>query len=82
MLSEASKERMKTWLSFWPESEHDLDENRKVDFINSLKAHQEKIDFDELYNCYREIKPELNENIAEERCLNWIAELEKLLCML
>lgn len=38
MLSQESKEKMKLWLSLWPESGHAEDEKRKVDFINSLNA--------------------------------------------
>lgn len=55
MLSQESKEKMKLWLSLWPESGHAEDEKRKVDFIKSLKAHGEIVDFNDLYDCYREI---------------------------
>lgn len=34
------------------------------------------MDFDDLYNCYREVKPELNEDVAEERCREWAEEIE------
>ena len=41
MLSQESKEKMKLWLSLWPESGHAEDEKRKNDFINSLNANNE-----------------------------------------
>lgn len=51
MLSQESKEKMKLWLSLWPESGHAEDEKRKEDFIKSLKAHGEIVDFNDLYDC-------------------------------
>ena len=76
MLSQDSKEKMSLWLGLWPDSCHPEDENRKLDFIKSLKANNETIDFDDLYNCYRELKPDLNEKVAEERCLKWTKEIK------
>lgn len=52
------------------------DEKRKSDFIKSLKANDETVDFDDLYNCYRELKPEIIEEVAEERCREWAEEIE------
>lgn len=78
-LSQKSQEKMRQWLSLWPESTHPMDENRKSDFIMSLKANNETIDFDSLYNCYRNVKPEVNENVAHERCKVWIEDIVKLL---
>lgn len=77
MLSQESNEKMRLWLSLWPESVHAEDEKRKVDFINSLKAHGEIVDFNDLYDCYREVKPELLDDVAKERCKEWIEELRK-----
>ncbi|WP_418332417.1 hypothetical protein [Segatella sp.] len=51
------------------------------DFIKSLKAHDETVDFDDLYNCYREVKPGLNEDVAEERCREWAEEIEHVLTL-
>lgn len=45
MLSQESKEKMKLLLSLWPESGHPADEKCKVDFINSLNANNETVDF-------------------------------------
>lgn len=77
MLSQESKEKMR----FWPDSCHPEDEKRKSDFIKSLKANDETVDFDDLYNCYREVKPELNEDVAEERCREWAEEIEHILSL-
>lgn len=55
MLSQESKEKMRLWLSLWPESRHPADEKRKVDFINSLNANNETVDFNDLYDYYREM---------------------------
>lgn len=77
MLSQETKGKMRQWLSSWPESNHPLDEKRMKDFIISLKANGESVDFDDLYNCYREVNPELNEEVAEERCRDWAEEIEK-----
>ena len=52
MLSQESKEKMRFWLGLWPDSCHPEDEKRKSDFIKSLKANNETVDFDDLYNCY------------------------------
>lgn len=81
MLSQEAKEKMRLWLSSWPESTHPLDEKRMKDFIMSLKANGESVDFNDLYNCYREVKPELNEEVAEERCREWAEEIEKVLTL-
>lgn len=81
MLSQESKEKMRLWLSLWPDSCHPEDEKRKSDFIKSLKANDETVDFDDLYNCYREVKPELNETVAEERCRVWAEEIEHVLTL-
>lgn len=81
MLSQESKEKMRFWLDFWPDSCHPEDEKRKSDFIKSLKANDETVDFDDLYNCYREVKPELNEDVAEERCREWAEEIEHVLTL-
>lgn len=81
MLSQESKEKMRFWLNKWPDSCHPLDEKRMKDFINSLKANDETVDFDDLYNCYREVKPELNEDVAEVRCREWAEEIEKVLSL-
>ena len=75
MLSQESKKKMKLWLSLWPESGHAEDEKRKVDFINSLNANNETVDFNDLYDCYREVKPEFLDYIAKERCREWIEEI-------
>ena len=75
MLSQESKEKMKLWLSLWPESGHPADEKRKDDFINSLNANNETVDFNDLYDYYREIKPELLDDVAKERCREWIEEI-------
>jgi len=79
MLSQESKEKMRLWLSCYPESTHPLDEKRKKDFINSLKVNDETVSFDDLYNCYREVNPKLNEDVAEERCREWAEEIENIL---
>lgn len=76
MLSQESKEKMRLWLGLWPDSCHPEDEKRKSDFIKSLKANDETVDFDDLYNCYRELKPEIIEEVAEERCREWAEEIE------
>lgn len=78
-MTQDSLEKMKLWLSLWPESLHDKDEERKNEFVRSLKANNETVDFDDLYNCYRDVKPDFDEKLAEERCLEWTAEIEKLL---
>lgn len=75
MLSQESKEKMRFWLDFWQDSCHPEDENRKSDFIKNLKANDETVDFDDLYNCYRELKPEIIEDVAEERCREWAEEI-------
>ena len=75
MLSQESKEKMRLWLSLWPESGHAEDEKRKEDFIKSLKVHGEIIDFNDLYDCYREVKPEILDDVAKERCREWIEEI-------
>ena len=75
MLSQESKEKMKLWLSLWPESGHAEDEKRKNDFINSLNANNETVDFNDLYDCYREVKPELLDDVVKERCREWIEEI-------
>lgn len=75
MLSQESKEKMKLWLSLWPESGHAEDKKRKVDFINSLNANNETVDFNDLYDCYREVKPELLDDVVKERCKEWIEEI-------
>lgn len=75
MLSQESKEKMRLWLSLWPESVHPADEKRKVDFINSLNANNETVDFNDLYDCYREVKPETLDDVAKERCREWIEEI-------
>lgn len=72
MLSQESKEKMRLWLSLWPESVHPEDEKRKVDFINSLNANNETVDYNDLYDCYREVKPELLDDVVKERCREWI----------
>ena len=41
--------------SLWPELGHPADEKRKADFINSLNANNETVDFNDLYDCYREV---------------------------
>lgn len=81
MLSQESKEKMSLWLSLWPDSCHSEDEKRMKDFIKSLKAHDETVDFDNLYNCYREVKPGLNEDVAEEKCREWAEEIEHVLTL-
>ena len=48
MLSQESKKKMRLWLSLWPESVHPEDEKRKVDFINSLNANNETVDYNDL----------------------------------
>lgn len=75
MLSQESKEKMKLWLSLWPESGHAEDEKRKEDFVKSLKAHGETVDFNDLYDCYREVKPKLLDDVVKERCREWIEEI-------
>ena len=47
---------MKLWLSLRPESLHDKDEERKNEFVRSLKVNNKIVDFDDLYNCYRDFK--------------------------
>ena len=81
MLSQESKEKMRFWLGLWPASCHPEDEKRKSDFIKSLKANNEIVDFEDLYNCYREVKPELNEDVSEERCREWAEEIEYVLTL-
>lgn len=81
MLSYESKENMRLWLSCWPESTHPLDESRMKEFFKSLKANDETVDFDDLYDCYRVVKPELNEDIAEERCREWAVEIGHILAL-
>lgn len=76
MLSQESNEKMRLWLSLWPDSTHPEDEKRKTDFIKSLKTHGEMIDFEELYTCYRELKPEILEEVAKLRCQEWVEEIE------
>ena len=76
MLSQESKEKMRLWLSLWPDSCHPEDEKRKSDFIKSLKANDETVDFEELYTCYRELKPEILEEVAKLRCQEWVEEIE------
>lgn len=46
-----------------------------------MKANNETVDFDDLYNCYREVKPELNEDVSEERCREWAEEIEYVLTL-
>lgn len=75
MLSQESKKKMRLWLSLWPESVHPEDEKRKVDFINSLNANNETVDYNDLYDCYREVKPELLDDVVKERCREWIEEI-------
>ena len=75
MLSQESKEKLKLCLSLWPESGHAEDEKRKVDFINSLNANNETVDFNDLYDCYREVKPELLADVVKEKCREWIEEI-------
>ena len=75
MLSQESKEKMKLWLSLWPESGHAEDEKRMNDFINSLNANNETVDFNDLYDCYREVKPKLLDDVVKERCREWIEEI-------
>lgn len=36
-MTQDSLEKMKLWLSLWPESLHDKDEERKNEFVRSLK---------------------------------------------
>ena len=81
MLSQESKEKMSLWLSSFPESTHPLDEKRKKDFINSLKANNETVNFYDLYNCYREVKPKLNVEVAEEKCREWAVEIAHILTL-
>lgn len=81
MLSKESKEKMKFWLSLWPESKHPIDENRMKEFIKSLKVNNETVDFDELFNCYTELKPDLNEVVAEKRCREWEEEIAHILSL-
>lgn len=76
VLSQESKEKMRLWLSLWPDSCHPEDEKRKSDFIKSLKANDETVDFEELYTCYRELKPEILEEVAKLRCQEWVEEIE------
>lgn len=80
-MTEESLEKMKLWLELWSESLHDEDEKRKVDFVRSLKRNDETVDFDDFYNCYREVKPSIDENIAVARCLKWAEDIEKLLAI-
>lgn len=79
MLSQDSKEKMRLWLGLWPDSCHPEDGKRMKNFIKSLKANDETVDFDDLYNCYREVKPKLNEEVAEDRCRRWAEEIEHIL---
>lgn len=81
-MTQESYQKMKLWLDLWPESLHDKDEERKADFVHSLKANNETADFDDLYNCYRVVKPDVDVNVAEERCMEWATEIEKLLKMM
>lgn len=34
------------------------------------------IDFKELYTCYRELKPEILEEVAKLRCQEWVEEID------
>ena len=77
MLSQKSKEKLRLWLSLWPESTHPEDEKRKTDFIKCLRVNHETVGFEDLYNCYRELKPEIDEEVAKVRCQEWIKEVEK-----
>lgn len=75
MLLQESKEKLRLWLSLWPESGHAEDEKRKVDFINSLNANNETVDSNDLYDCYREVKQEILDDVAKDRCRQWIEEI-------
>lgn len=77
MLSQKSMDKLKHWLSLWPESTHPEDEKRKLDFIKSLKANNEIVDFEDLYHCYQELKPEIDKVVAKVRCREWMEEIEK-----
>ena len=34
-----------------------------------------KLDFNDLYDCYREVKPEILDDVAKCRCREWIEEI-------